>query len=410
MQTFMHSVQKFNNAATRILLVALCILTACLGCSSSVALAASEADTIFMFPYGNLSDGYSITVYPEMCYLDYLEKPSSSSTKDFSASYSLYRFRFPVMIQNTDLGRSLCAISCNADFTFSCSIDSDLAGYNGPIVLYPVSFYVDGLDNRAGVNFFYDDGSLTHSFSDFIFTPNANTSRNFRFALYHPSLQFYNSRSPFFYICLDLAARTGGYSLADFGDKPVTMKLTMYRLSGFTFRVVSSENVNQTVSDIKDSIIDNRNEDKNNAVQAGNDATTLVSQMNGLKSKWAILWYPIEFTNRLLSVFSSGSASAVYISSYGQVIGYRYCEETGYLLPVYDLSRASPRVGQGASITFPSFEILGETVWDSYTFDLTQIKSWFPELFNLLYVAISILELYWFVSFLRDKYDEVFGS
>lgn len=172
---------------------------------------------------------------------------------------------------------------------------------------------------------------------------------------------------------------------------------------------LDSGSVGSNVSDIADQIEKDREEDRQDAEQGGEDATDLVKNLDsGIKSKWEILWYPIEFTTRVASVFGAGTASASYKHTYVNVVGYEYDEQSGYLVPILDRSRAQARAG-GTVISFPAFSLLGMQIWDAYDFDLSQLKSWFPELFNLLYVVISILEVYWFVSFLRSKYDEVFG-
>lgn len=410
MQTFMQSVHKFYNFATRIRITAFCILTACLVCRPLVV----RADNVQLtYVFGNLNAGTSFMSYPEMMYLDYLQQPSSTSTSYYGKSYSVYRFRIPLYFEYGPYGNSLRSLDGNVnDLSFTVSINTASAGYNGPLTLTPINFYIDGLDDYARITF--NDDGFGKPISNYLFVPGEASDRATHTALFEirsPAVQFHSGRSATFYICLDMAATTGGLGLTDFGDKPVTLSVKSSSGINLSSTIVSNTSISADVSDIKNSIITNRNEDKSDATQAGADATSLVSQMNGLRSKWSILWYPIEFSNRLLNVFSSGSAASVYVNSYDQIMGYRYCEDTGYLVPVYDLSRSSStRVGQGASITFPSFSILGETVWDSYSFDLTQVKVWFPELFNLLYVAISILELYWFVSFLRDKYEEVFGS
>lgn len=124
-----------------------------------------------------------------------------------------------------------------------------------------------------------------------------------------------------------------------------------------------------------------------------------------VKSKWSILWYPITFTNKLLSAFNGNSAR-----SPSSIVGYRYDDDTGGLEPIYDYSRAAN--SGGATITFPAYTlpILNLKLWDSYTYDLSTLPDQYPALFNLLYVAIGVLEVYWFVGFLRNKYDDIFGG
>lgn len=156
-----------------------------------------------------------------------------------------------------------------------------------------------------------------------------------------------------------------------------------------------------------------REEDRNNAEQAGSDASTLVSDMQSLESKWEILWLPITFTKRVITVFTGGSSSASYIRSYANIVGYTYNESTGFLEPIYGdpiMSIADVEVPGGAVITFPGYTLpyLDVKLWDSYSYDLSTIKDDFPALFNALYVFISILEVYWFVAFCLDKYHEIF--
>lgn len=155
--------------------------------------------------------------------------------------------------------------------------------------------------------------------------------------------------------------------------------------------------------------------DQQQANQAGSDMAGFSKQLEGLKEGWGILWYPITFTQRLLTVFTGGSNSAVYTVAYDGVTGYSYDEDSGYLVPIRspvatiaDLPSAG---AHGPMITFPSYTlpVLNVKLWDAYTFDLSSVKEQFPALFNAIYVVITVLEVFWFVSFLRSKYEEVFG-
>lgn len=171
---------------------------------------------------------------------------------------------------------------------------------------------------------------------------------------------------------------------------------------------------NDALNDLVDNQEQYRQEDRDSAEQAGSDAGTLVEEMQTLKEKWAILWYPIEFTNSILSVFTGGSSSANYIAKYYNVKGYTYDDNTGYLVPIRDpvmtISMYEAN-SSGSTITFPAYTlpILNVKLWDSYTFDLSFIKDSFPLVFDSLYVVVSCLEIFWFVSFLKNKFNEVFG-
>ncbi len=153
-------------------------------------------------------------------------------------------------------------------------------------------------------------------------------------------------------------------------------------------------------------------EDKSSAVQAGSDMGGFATQLENLKGTWAILWYPIEFTNTVMGVFTDGTSGASYRSIYSNVSGFTYDDSSGLLKPVYKSPVATidaVDVPSGTGLTFPSFEIMGVKVWDAYTFDLAGLKDKFPVVFDSLYVIVSILEVLWFVGFLRSKYEEVFG-
>lgn len=175
----------------------------------------------------------------------------------------------------------------------------------------------------------------------------------------------------------------------------------------------------QSIDNNTDQIADQqeqyRDEDRQDATTAGNDVAGAATELDDLKSKWEILWYPIEFTNDIMAAFS-GSDNSRYRSRYAGVVGYSYDDSSGFLVPVYSTSTMAegdiPESPGGTVITFPSYTlpVLNVKLWDSYSYDLSQITEQYPVLFNAIYVIITILEVYWFVGFLRDKYEEVFGK
>lgn len=175
-----------------------------------------------------------------------------------------------------------------------------------------------------------------------------------------------------------------------------------------------SVNVTASVDELKEQQKAYHDEEINGANDMDNQFKGFVNNAESdIKSKWKILWYPIEFTQSLLTVFGGGTQTQAYADKYMFVEGYEYNETTGCLDPIINYSRAiNPREGTGAKITFPSYTlpVLNVKLWDSYTFDISSVKEDFPLLFNSLYIAIGILEIYWFVGFLRNKYDDVFGG
>jgi len=154
--------------------------------------------------------------------------------------------------------------------------------------------------------------------------------------------------------------------------------------------------------------------DENAANQAGSDMEGFAQDLEGdIRSKWEILWFPIEFTESVMSAFQ-GSSTQLYSTKYADVSGYRYNNETGTLEPVYMKSRGVtdiPTVANGTYITFPAYTlpVLNVKVWDDYSFDLAFVKEQIPVIFEALYVICFILETFWFVSFLHNKFMEVFA-
>lgn len=187
----------------------------------------------------------------------------------------------------------------------------------------------------------------------------------------------------------------------------------------FSSRPIYNSSTDDLLDQQNDLIQDQIDQDKNFHEQDKNDATNAGDQMQGMageletvKSKWEILWYPIEFTNRVMGAFQ-GSSSRQYQAAYSNVSGYQYNDDLGILEPVYmdARSRAAPRANSGTVIHIPAYTmpVLNVQVWEGADYDLAELKSQFSDAFNLLYVVVTVLEVMWFVGFLRDKYEEVFG-
>lgn len=182
-------------------------------------------------------------------------------------------------------------------------------------------------------------------------------------------------------------------------------------------------NVNDSVNEVNNSVNEvngtlqqqwqDQIDSANNAVNGDeSDMSSMILEAKSLETKWDILWLPIKFTNQVINVFTGGTSSSTYNYMYGSVEGYTYDEETGFLIPVLGSYKPLPLDdAEHAYITWPEYTlpVLDVKLWDSYTYDLAQVKQDFPLLFNAIYVVTTILELYWIVAFLRDKYEEVFG-
>lgn len=237
----------------------------------------------------------------------------------------------------------------------------------------------------------------------------ANISYNFN-DIYLPIVKFPNGS-------VNLTCYLRGYlssdSYSDQADRAINLTLDVsFVLSTGNY---ISDSTDQLLQDQLDQDKAYHDQDKNDATTAGNDVAGAATDLDNLKSKWEILWYPIEFTNNIMAAFS-GSDNTRYRSRYAGVVGYSYDDSSGFLVPVYSISTLAdgdiPASPGGTVITFPSYTlpVLNVKLWDSYSYDLSQITEQYPVLFNAIYVIITILEVYWFVGFLRDKYEEVFGK
>lgn len=315
----------------------------------------------------------------------------SSATTDFIGTLNYYKFSLPV-----NLYFPTAVPSGTATFTANIKFNArvDVAQTFNNIRLYTDSPYVSVLSLRP----YSTGGSISNEYSvmdiyiRFIDLPiDGVYSAQFNLDFY---LEYKNNT----------LSSDPGYP---------RIKSYWYMLHAnevvFNFNTdwIQQGSVPGNVSDIADQIEKDRQEDRDNAGQAADDATDLVSNLDTqIKSKWEILWYPIEFTQSLLGVFTGSTARSISNSG---VVGYTYNDQDGTLQPIYDFARSAVRATQGTTITFPAFSIMGMQVWDAYDYDLAQVKNDFPALFNAIYVVVSVLELYWFVGFLRDKYEEVFG-
>lgn len=156
-----------------------------------------------------------------------------------------------------------------------------------------------------------------------------------------------------------------------------------------------------------------REEDLEGASSAGDAMGTFASDLeSGIYNQWKILWFPIEFTESVLSAFQ-GSSGSTYSLRYDGITGYTYDSESGTLQPVYSKSRGMPgipSVSRGTVLTFPEYTLPGLNIklWDSYQYDLTILTVDYPLIFDSLYVLCCVIESVWFVEFLHRKFMEVF--
>lgn len=178
--------------------------------------------------------------------------------------------------------------------------------------------------------------------------------------------------------------------------------------------IESAEKINSSILDLKKQQSDFREQDISSASDFETTGQKFVTDMQStVKTKWAILFYPFEYSKQIIDVITNGTQSTYYKSYYNYVTGYHYDELTGGLMPIVDFSQ--PRLDERASgtlITFPAFTlpVLDLKIWDSFSFDLSTVKQQFPAVFNLMYLVAGIIETDLFVKFMRTKFDEVFGG
>lgn len=241
------------------------------------------------------------------------------------------------------------------------------------------------------------------------------------------SIPFSSNKSPFVFHAstwdiFKTAVLHSRYTLApNFKTKEIGYRVVVdYKYSirfGVDYRTTLGDVIDAIHQDNSDvtSAIDRQTEqqkqyhdrDESDATKAKKQIIGVTDKFDEVQNKWAILWYPITFTNKVLGAFTGQHARD---GNDNYIVGYNYNDDTGGLEPIYDFTRAK-RAGS-ASITFPSFTlpILNLKLWNSYTYDLSQLSKQFPVLFNALYVIVGVLELYWFVGFLSDKYHQIFGG
>lgn len=105
--------------------------------------------------------------------------------------------------------------------------------------------------------------------------------------------------------------------------------------------------------------------------QATSSATEGISSVTETLSSWEIFTMPVTVTKDFVTAITSSSSS---------------------------------------SFTFPSFSLMGHTLWPSYSFDLTTVAEMFPLLYNSLHLISGILVVLWFLRYLWRKWALITGD
>lgn len=174
--------------------------------------------------------------------------------------------------------------------------------------------------------------------------------------------------------------------------------------------------VDDSINNVTDFLNDKISEDQKAAQESGDKISGLATKLQSqVSDKWGFLTYPVKFYQTIFSAFT-GSRTAVYRAVYDGVVGYRYDDDSGGLVPIYDFGRATePSYINGTTITFPSFSISipGEgthQVWGESDYNIASLKTQFPALFDAIYVASGILMCAWIVSHLLHVFNYVLGN
>lgn len=193
---------------------------------------------------------------------------------------------------------------------------------------------------------------------------------------------------------LDWTAQSSYDLLIDFPLYITTLNNSLVFVNAFEYEVtvsldsISFENLefihlsNQTSSEILENIAaeqkkqndleNERYEQEQDAIkQATGSATDGLAAVTGTLSSWEIFTMPVTVTKDFVTAIASSSS---------------------------------------AKLTFPSFSLMGQTLWPSYTFDLNKVAELFPFLCNSLRLASGILVVTWFLRYLWRKWAIITGD
>lgn len=135
--------------------------------------------------------------------------------------------------------------------------------------------------------------------------------------------------------------------------------------------VSASSSVQSSVDAVNDTLKNQHQQDINSANGTANNATSSSQALQGTLSAWEIFTMPFTLLRQFLGILSAPG---------------------------------------NASLTFPSFSLMGYKIWDSYTFDLNVIKTSFPLLYNGLHAVSGILVVTAFVRYCIGKWNAIIGD
>lgn len=132
----------------------------------------------------------------------------------------------------------------------------------------------------------------------------------------------------------------------------------------------------------------------------------------GTRERWEVIFFPIDFTRQIFSIFTQGTASEYYRTNYKNIVGYKYNDETYCLDPIYDYSKTDFPTTHGTKITFPEFVLdiphYGRyVIWESFTYDLRELVANFEIMFEAIHLVAGISLFYWTLDYILDFFQEV---
>lgn len=129
--------------------------------------------------------------------------------------------------------------------------------------------------------------------------------------------------------------------------------------------------VNDSINDVNDTIKQEHQEEIDKTNEATSNATSGVGTLTNTLSTWEIITMPFNLVKNFAQAIAGDGSSA---------------------------------------LTFPSFTLMGQQIWPSYSFDLQTVASRFPVLYNGLHLVSGSLVVSGFVRYLWRKWSLLVGD
>lgn len=184
--------------------------------------------------------------------------------------------------------------------------------------------------------------------------------------------------TPEYYYCFDTFAYvSSSHTFLNFGNE---LKVTLRNVTfNITDSVIESNrlpsdvlnSIDKGIQDTNETIKQEHQEEIDKSNEAVDKVTGGVSDLTGTLSSWQIFTMPVTLITDFVGAISSDGS-------------------TGF--------------------TFPSFTLMGQQLWPSYTFDLQVIADKFPLLYNSLHIISGILVVIAFIRYCWRKWHILTGD